>query len=62
MFVRKDLKISIVIKNVITSEDPLMHKTERTSNYFFQYFTHIQAEQIKKGVICVQILLEIHLT
>ena len=33
-----------------------MHKAERPSNYFFQYF-HTQS-----GVICVQILLEINLT
>ena len=40
-----------------------MHKAERPSNYFFQFsFTYNQAEQIKKGVICIQILLEIHLT
>ena len=40
-----------------------MHKAGRPSNYFFfNYFTHKEAEQIKKGVICVQILLEIHLT
>ena len=39
-----------------------MHKAERPSNYFVQFFTYNQADQIKKGVICVQILLEIHLT
>ena len=40
-----------------------MHKAEGPSNYFFSNsFTYNQAEQIKKGVICVQILLEIHLT
>ena len=40
-----------------------MHKAGRPSNYFFQYsFTYNQAEQIKKRVICVQILLETHLT
>ena len=54
-------KISLVIKNVIESEDPLMHKAEHPSN-FSNTFTHNQAEQIKKGVICVQNLLEIHLT
>ena len=59
---RKNLKISIVIKNVIGSEDILMHKADRPSNYFSNTFTHNEAEQIKKGVICVQILLEIHLT
>ena len=51
--------ISIVIKNVIWSEKTLMHKAVHPSNYFFQFF---QAEQIKKGVFCVQISLEIHLT
>ena len=60
---RQNLKISIVIKNVIWSERTLMHKAVRPSNYFFSNsFTYNQAEQIKKGVICVQILLEIHLT
>ena len=29
---------------------------------FSNTFTHNQAEQIKKGVICVQIVLQIHLT
>ena len=37
-----------------------MYKVERPSDYFFQHF-HTY-EYIKKGVICVQILLEIHLT
>ena len=31
-------KISIVIKNEIESENTLMHKAERPSNYFFQLF------------------------
>ena len=39
-----------------------MHKAVRPSNYFPSSFTYNQAEQIKKAVICVQILLEIHLT
>ena len=40
-----------------------MHKAAHPSNYFFSNsFTYNQAEQIKKRVICVQILLEIHLT
>ena len=34
----KNLKISIVIKNVIWTDKTLMHKAERTSNYFFQFF------------------------
>ena len=52
---RKILNISIVIKNVNRSENTLMHKAERPSNYFFPFFfTHYQAEQIKKEVICVQ--------
>ena len=38
-----------------------MHKAERPSNYFFQHFHTYKAEQIEKGVIYVQILLEIHL-
>ena len=59
---RENLNISIIIKNVIEAEDNLMHKAERHSNYFSNTFTHKQAKQIKKGVICVQILLETHLT
>ena len=31
-------KIRIVIKNVIGSEEALMHKVERPSNYFSQFF------------------------
>ena len=30
--------------------------------FFSNTFTHNQAEQIKKGVLCVQILFEIHPT
>ena len=33
---RENLKISIVITNISGSEDPLMHKAEGPSNYFFQ--------------------------
>ena len=47
-------------QNVIGSEDALKHEAERLSNYFSNSFTHYQAEQIKKGVICVQIVLDIH--
>ena len=38
IFVRENPKISIVIKNVIESEDTLMNKAERPINYFFQHF------------------------
>ena len=38
-----------------------MHKAVRPRNYFSNASTYNQAEQIKKEVICVQILLEIHL-
>ena len=38
-----------------------MQKAERPIKYFSNTFTYNQAEQIKKGVMCVQILLEIHL-
>ena len=38
IFVRENLKISIVIKNVIRSEKTLMHKAVRPSIYFFQFF------------------------
>ena len=36
----------------------MMHSGERPSNYFSNTFTHNQAEQIKKRVFFVQILLE----
>ena len=63
LFVRKNLKkISIVIKNVIWSEKTLIQKQSILAIIFSNSFTHNQVEQIKKGVICVQILLEIHLT
>ena len=48
IFVRKNLKKSIVIKNINGSEEPLMHKAECPSNIFFNSFTHFQAEQIRK--------------
>ena len=35
IFVRENLKISIVIKKVIWSEKTLMHKAVRPSDYFF---------------------------
>ena len=54
--------MSVVIGNVIWSEKTLMHRAVRPGSYFFQFFTYCQAEQIKKGVICVRILLDIHLT
>ena len=50
---------SIVIKTVTGSEVNFTHKAERPSNYFSSSFTHYLAEQLKKGVKCVQILLEI---
>ena len=60
---RENLKNKHRNLNCIWSEKTLMHKAEHPSNYFFHFFfTYNQAEQIKKGVICVQILLEIHLT
>ena len=39
-----------------------MLKAEGPTIIFSNSFTYNQAEQIKRGVICVQILLEIHLT
>ena len=53
-------KISIIIKNVKETEGTMMHRSERPSIFFSNTFTHNQAEQIKKGVIFVQILIEIH--
>ena len=47
-FCARKLKISIVIKNVVWSELLLQL-------FFPNSFTYNQAEQIKKGVICVQI-------
>ena len=43
----ENLKNKHVIKNVIRSEDILMHKAERPSNYFSNFFNN-QAEEIKK--------------
>ena len=59
---RKSKKISIFIKNVLWSEKTWMHKAEYPRNFFPNSFTYKQAEQIQKGVICVQILLQMHLT
>ena len=39
-----------------------MHKAERPSNYFSSSFIQYQTKQIKTGIACVQILLEIHQT
>ena len=39
-----------------------MHKAVRPSIFFSNSFTYNQAGQIKKEVMCGQILLEIHLT
>ena len=39
-----------------------MHKQSVLAIIFSNSFIYNQAEQIKEGVICVQILLEIHLT
>ena len=50
IFVRENLKNKHRIKNINGSEDPLM-----LAIIFFNSFTHYQAEQIKKGIICVQI-------
>ena len=55
-------KISTVIKKVSRFEVTLTHKAGRPSIIFSNSFTHYQAEQAKKGVICVQILIEIHQT
>ena len=51
------------MKNVNGSEYTLMHKAEGPSNSFFSNsFTHYPAEQIKEGVICVQMFYVIHPT
>ena len=57
---QKSKKISIVIKNVILSEKTL--KQCVLAIMFSNSFTYNQAEQIKKEIMCVQILLELHLT
>ena len=41
IFVRENLKISIVITNVIWSGKILMHKAVRPSNYFFLILSEI---------------------
>ena len=51
-----------LLKKVAGSEVTLTHKAECPSNYFSSSCTLFQAKQLKKGVICVQILLEIHQT
>ena len=38
IFVRGNLKNKHRYKNVIGSEDTLMHKAERQGNYFFQHY------------------------
>ena len=45
---RENLKISIIIKNVIVAEDTMMHSAESVLAIFFNTFTHNQAEQIKR--------------
>ena len=49
IFVRENLKKSIVIKNVIWFDDTL--KQSVLAIILSNTFTHNQAEQIKKGVI-----------
>ena len=44
----KSEKTSILIKNVIESEDTLMHKAECPSNYFFQHFHTLSGWADKK--------------
>ena len=62
-FVRENLKkINIVIKIVNWSEKLRCIKQCVLAIIFSNSFIYNQAEQIKKEVICVQILLEIHLT
>ena len=39
-----------------------MHEAEHPRRYISNSFTQYQAKQIKKGVMCVQILLEIQQT
>ena len=39
-----------------------MHEAEHPRNHFANSFTYNQAVRITKGVICVQIVLDIHLT
>ena len=61
LFSVQNFKISIIIKNVFESEGTLMHKAERPSDFFLA-ISHkcYLAYQIKTGVICAQIPLEIH--
>ena len=60
---RENLKNEhLYLKKEIWSKDILMHEAERPINYFSNTFTHNQAEQIMKRLICVQILLQIHRT
>ena len=62
IFVRKIKEISIVIKNEIWSDKKLWCiKQSVLEIVLSNSLTYYQAKQIKKGVKCVQILLEIHL-
>ena len=45
---RENIKKSIVIKNINGSEDPLMHKEEGPSNYFFQLFHTLSSRADKE--------------
>ena len=58
------MRKNLIKKNVKGSEYTLFLKAECPRNHFSNTFIHTcnQAEQIKKGVIRVQIVLEIHLT
>ena len=47
---RKNLKVSIVIKKVTGSEVTLTHKAERPSNYFFQLFHTLSGEADKENL------------
>ena len=63
ILVRKNLKNTHCFKNVIGSEDTFQGVLAIIfSRYFSNSFTFYQTEEIKKGVICAKILLEIHRT
>ena len=61
-FLCAKIKKSIVIKNVIESEATLMHKAERSSNYFFQHFhTPSGSADKERSNLCPNFV-EVHLT
>ena len=58
----KSEKPASLLKMELSLKIPVCIKQNIQAIIFSKTFTHNLAEQIKKGVICVQILLKIHQT